>query len=96
MIERGKNAVCFRHKAGAHTEAAKSMNTTEDLIAALEDALALLKEGHRKAQADASLEIAAVVRKGETAIRQARQAERENAVMIKPQPAGVKIDGWDV
>ena len=36
------------------------------------------------------------IRRGEAAIREARRAERENAVMIKPQPRGVRIDGWDV
>ena len=24
------------------------------------------------------------------------QMERENAVMIKPQPKGVQIDGWEI
>lgn len=72
------------------------MNITDALIPALEDAIALLKRDHQKDQADASLEIAAVIRKGGSAIRQARQAERDTAVMIKPQPRGVRIDGWDV
>jgi hypothetical protein len=72
------------------------MNTTDALIAALEDALALLKRDHRKDQAAAPPKVAMVIRKGESAIRQARQAERDNAVMIKPQPRGVRIDGWDV
>jgi len=44
------------------------MNITDALIAA-------------KDQAEASLEIATVIRKGEAAIRQARQAERDTALM---------------
>jgi hypothetical protein len=71
------------------------MTITDALIAALEDALTILKD-QQKNQSDASLELAAVIRKGEAAIRQARNAERENAVLIKPRPAGVKIDGWEV
>jgi hypothetical protein len=45
------------------------------------------------AQADASLEITAVIRKGEATTRRTRQAERESAVVINLQPGGVKIDG---
>jgi hypothetical protein len=71
------------------------MTITDALVAALEDALTILKD-QRKNQSDTSLEFAAVIRKGEAAIRQARNAERENAVLIKPQPAGVKIEGWEV
>jgi hypothetical protein len=72
-------------------ESVRKMSITDALIAALEDALTILKD-QRKNQADAFLEIAAVIRKGEAAIRRAYNSERENAVLIKPQPAGVKID----
>jgi hypothetical protein len=75
-------------------EAKNPMDATYLLIAALEDAIKLLKEG-RDRRAIAS-RIDKAIRRGESVIREARRAERENAVMIKPQPAGVRIDGWDV
>jgi hypothetical protein len=70
------------------------MDATDLLIAVLEDAIKLLKES-RDGQPTAS-RIDDAIRRGEAAIREARQAERENAVMIKPQPRGMRIDGWDV
>ena len=48
---------------------------TDALIAALEDAMALLKERHRKDHATAALEVTAVTRKGEAAILRAGQAD---------------------
>src|SRR5262249_31681879 len=74
---------------------ARPISATDALIAALEEAIELLKE-ELEARENSSTKIAAVIRKGEAAIREARQVERENAVMIKPQPRGVRIEGWDV
>lgn len=62
------------------------VDTTGLLIEALKDALALLKES-RDSRATAS-RIDDAIRRVEAAIREARRAERENAVMIKPQPPG--------
>ncbi len=75
-------------------EAEKPMDATDLLIAALEGTIKLLKE-IRDGWASAS-RIDEVICQGEAAICDARRGERENAVMIKPQPRGVRIDGWDV
>jgi hypothetical protein len=75
-------------------EVENPVDTTGLLIEALIDALALLKES-RDGQPTAS-KIDDAIRRGEAAIREARRAERENAVMIKPQPRGVRIEGWDI
>lgn len=80
---------------GRREEVARPISATDALIAALEGAIELLKED-LEGREHASTEIIAVIREGEAAIRQARQAECDNAVMIKPQPRGVRIDGWDV
>jgi hypothetical protein len=80
---------------GQRDEVVRPVSPTDALIAALEEAIELLK-GDPRSREIASAKIAAVILKGEVAIRQARQAERETAVMIKPQPRGVRIDGWDV
>jgi hypothetical protein len=75
-------------------EVENPVDTTGLLIEALRDVLALLKES-RDGQPTAS-KIDDAIRRGEAAIREARRAERENAVMIKPQPRGVRIEGWDI
>jgi hypothetical protein len=80
---------------GRSEEVALPMSPTDALIAALEEAIELLNKDLQDCKAP-STKIASVIRKGEAAIRQARRAERDNAVMIKPQPPGVRIDGWDV
>ncbi|MCI0388983.1 MAG: hypothetical protein MOB07_09505 [Acidobacteria bacterium] len=80
---------------GRREEVARPISAIDALIAALKEAIELLK-GDLEDRENASAKIAAVIRNGEAAVRQARQAERDNAVMIKPQPRGVRIDGWDV
>jgi hypothetical protein len=80
---------------GRREEVARPTSATDALIAALEEAIALLKEDLEDSDNE-SAKIAAVIRKGEAALGQARQAERETAVMIKPRPRGVRIEGWDV
>ena len=30
------------------------------------------------------------------AIKARKQAEQDGAIMVKPQPKGVRIDGWDI
>jgi len=82
-------------KQGRRDEVARPISATDTLIAALEGAIELLKE-YLEGRENTSTKITAVIREGKAAIRQARQAERDNAVMIKPQPRGVRIDGWDV
>jgi len=73
----------------------RPVSPTDALIAALKEAIELLK-GNLEDRENASAKVDVVIRKGKVAIRQAGQAERENAVMVKPQPPGVRIDGWDV
>lgn len=80
---------------GRREEVGQPTSAIDALIAALEEAIELLEE-ELEGRENASTKIAAVIRKGEVAIREARRAERENAVMIKPQPRGVRIEGWDV
>jgi DdrB-like protein len=70
--------------------AGRQLDITDLLIAALEDAIILLKESHN---GKTTSSINKVICKGEAAIRKAHQAEREKAVMIKPQPQSDFIDG---
>lgn len=60
--------------------------------------VASTKKGCRESERNQSRtsKIDDAIRRGEAAIREARRAERENTVMIKPQPRGVCIDGWDI
>jgi hypothetical protein len=67
---------------------------TDALITVLEDAIRYLKES-RGSREDPS-KLHEIICHAEATIREVRRAERENAVMVKRQPPGMRIDGWDV